>query len=88
MNINTYPWEDFGLSFTAPSDPSQPWEICTCWRRDDFMQVLLAVRPSLQNLQALLTLANVLYDHDQWTNHSQGSHWKAKGNLKIPITIF
>ena len=59
MNIDTYLQEDFGLSFTAPPDTSQPWEICTCWRQDDFMQVLLAVRPSLQNLQLLLTFANV-----------------------------
>jgi hypothetical protein len=59
MNIDTYPREDFGLSFTAPSDPSQPWEIRTRWRRDDFMQVLLAVRPSLQSLQLLLAFADV-----------------------------
>ena len=32
MNIDTYPWEDFGLSFTAPTDTSQPREIHTRWR--------------------------------------------------------
>ena len=32
MNIDTYPREDFRLSFTAPTNTSQPWEIRTRWR--------------------------------------------------------
>jgi hypothetical protein len=54
-----YPRDDFGLTFLPPSDTSQPWEIRTLWRRDDFMQVLLAVRPTLQELRRLLAYADV-----------------------------
>jgi hypothetical protein len=59
MNSDTYPREDFGLSFLPPADPSQPWEIRTLWRRDDFMQVLLAIRPTLQSLRRLIAYADI-----------------------------
>ena len=75
MNINTYLWEDFELSLIAPPNTSQPWEIHTCWRQDNFMQVLLAVRPSLQNS---LHLPMFLYKHDLQTSYLRGLHWWAK----------
>jgi hypothetical protein len=53
------PHENFGLAFIPPADPSQPWEVCTHWRRDDFMQVLLAMRPSLPSLWQLLAYADI-----------------------------
>jgi hypothetical protein len=53
------PHENFGLAFIPPADPSQPWEVCTHWRRDNFMQVLLAMRPSLPSLRQLLAYADI-----------------------------
>jgi hypothetical protein len=53
------PHENFGQAFILPADPSQPLEVCTHWRRDDFMQVLLAMRPSLPSLQQLLAYADI-----------------------------
>jgi len=58
-NPETYPREDLGLTFVPPSDPSRPWEIRSLWRRDDFMQVLLAIRPTLHELRLLLAYADV-----------------------------
>jgi hypothetical protein len=53
------PHESFGLTFIPPADPSQPWEICTHWRCDNFMQVLLAMRLNLQSLWQLLAYADI-----------------------------
>jgi hypothetical protein len=58
-NPETYPRDDFGLRFIPPTDASQPWEIRTLWQRDAFMQVLLALRPSLQSLRQLVAYADV-----------------------------
>ena len=58
MNPETYPREDFGLTWRPPADTSQPWEIHTLWRQDAFMQVLLAIRPSLSALRELLAYAD------------------------------
>jgi hypothetical protein len=53
------PHQNFGLAFILPADPSQPWEVHTHWRCDDFIQVLLAMRPSLPSLQQLLAYADI-----------------------------
>jgi hypothetical protein len=53
------PHENFGLAFIPPVDPSQPWEVRTHWRCDDFMQVLLAMRPGLPSLRQLLAYADI-----------------------------
>jgi hypothetical protein len=53
------PHKNFGLAFIPPVDPSQPWEVRTHWRRDDFMQVLLAMRLSLPSLWQLLVYADI-----------------------------
>src|SRR5271170_6299357 len=58
QNPETYPQDDFGLMFLPPAQTSQPWEIRTRWGRDTFMQVLLAIRPSHQNLLYLLAFAD------------------------------
>jgi hypothetical protein len=58
LNPETYPRDDFGLRFIPPTDTYQPWEIRTLWRRDAFMQVLLAIRPSLLSLRRLLAFAD------------------------------
>jgi hypothetical protein len=44
---------DFGIHFHPPQQPSQPWDITTGWHRDAFMQVLLAVRPSVSSIWSL-----------------------------------
>ncbi len=54
-----YPRNDFGITFTPPSNPNNPWGITTLWQRDEFMQILLAVRPSLVDLRRLLTYTDV-----------------------------
>jgi hypothetical protein len=59
QNLETYPREDFGLTFQPPADPSHPWEITTRWRRDDFMQVLLAIRPTLHELRQIIAYADI-----------------------------
>jgi hypothetical protein len=60
MNRETYVLTTFGLSFTPPADTSRPWVIRTLWRRDAFMQVLLAIRPTLDAFNALLAYADVI----------------------------
>jgi hypothetical protein len=59
MNPETYPHQDFGLCFVLPTDASQPWEIYTRWRRDDFMHLLLAARPTLMALRQILAYADI-----------------------------
>jgi hypothetical protein len=59
QNPETYPRNDFGLTFMPPPNSSQPWEIRTRWRRDDFMRVLLAIRPTSQELRLLLNYADI-----------------------------
>jgi hypothetical protein len=59
MNPETYPHQDFGLRFVPPADASQPWEIYTRWRRDDFMRLLLAARPTLMALRQILAYADI-----------------------------
>ena len=54
-----YPRNDFGITFIAPHNPNNPWGITTLWQRDEFMQILLAVRPSLVDLRRLLTYTDV-----------------------------
>ena len=54
-----YPRNDFGLTFIPPSNPNAPWGITTLWQRDEFMQILLAVRPSLVDLRRLLAYTDV-----------------------------
>jgi hypothetical protein len=49
----------------SPSPPLRtplvrPWVICTLWRRDTFMQVLLAIRPTLNAFNMLLACADVI----------------------------
>jgi hypothetical protein len=53
------PHENFGLAFIPPADPSQPWEVHTHWRHDDFMQVLLAMRLSVPSLRQLLAYVDI-----------------------------
>jgi hypothetical protein len=60
MNRETYILTTFGLSFTPPADTSCPWVICTLWRRDAFMQVLLAIRPMLDTFNALLAYTDII----------------------------
>jgi hypothetical protein len=59
MNPETYPHQDFGLRFVPPADASQPWEIYTRWKRDDFMCLLLAARPTLMALRQILVYADI-----------------------------
>jgi hypothetical protein len=59
MNPRMYPHQDFGLRFVLPADASQPWEIYTRWRRDDFMRLLLAARPTLMALQQILMYEDI-----------------------------
>ena len=59
MNRDTYVLTTFGLTFTPPADPSHPWGIRTLWRRDAFMQVLLAIRPSIEAFNRLLAYADI-----------------------------
>jgi hypothetical protein len=54
MNPETYPHHDFGLRFVPPTDASQPWEIYTRWRCDDFMRLLLVAWPTLLALWQIL----------------------------------
>ena len=41
---------NFGLTFTPPAVASEPWSIRTQWREDDFMRLLVAIRPSTTSL--------------------------------------
>jgi hypothetical protein len=59
MNLNMYPYHNFGLHFVLPTNASQPWEIYTCWRCDDFMRLLLAAWPTLLALQQILAYADI-----------------------------
>lgn len=56
---------DFGIQFHPPQLPSQPWEITTSWHRDNFMRVLLEVRPSVQSLWCL-ALYGDLFVRTRW----------------------
>jgi hypothetical protein len=60
MNCETYVLTMFGLTFIPPADTSCPWGICTLWQCDAFMQVLLAIRPTLDVFNQLLAYADVI----------------------------
>jgi hypothetical protein len=49
---------DFGLTFVPPANENSPWDIRTQWREDEFMQLLMAIRPSQQSLLHLLYYAD------------------------------
>jgi hypothetical protein len=59
MNPKTYPHQDFGLRFVLPTDASQPWEIYTCWRHNNFMHLLLVAQPTLMALRQILAYTDI-----------------------------
>jgi hypothetical protein len=50
--------ESFGITFTPPANESEPWSIRTQWREDEFMRLLIAIRPSGDSLMHLLYYAD------------------------------
>jgi hypothetical protein len=60
MNRETYILMMFGLTFIPPVDTSRPWGICTLWQCDAFMQVLLAIRPTLDAFNQLLAKEDII----------------------------
>jgi len=59
LDRDTWPRQDFGLTFIPPADAAQPWVIHTMWKSNDFTRVLLALRPSAVSLRRLLAYADV-----------------------------
>jgi hypothetical protein len=49
---------NFGITFTPPASASEPWSIRTQWREDEFMRLLVAIRPSEMSLVHLLYYAD------------------------------
>ena len=60
MNRETYVLMMFGLTFIPPADTSRLWGISTLWQHDAFMQVLLAIRPTLDAFNQLLAYVDVI----------------------------
>ncbi|WP_331515506.1 hypothetical protein [Mycobacterium sp.] len=49
---------NFGITFNPPASESEPWSIRTQWREDDFMRLLVAIRPSETSLVHILYYAD------------------------------
>jgi hypothetical protein len=49
---------NFGITFTAPATATEPWSVRTSWREDEFMRLLVAIRPSATSLMHLLYYAD------------------------------
>jgi hypothetical protein len=49
---------NFGLTFTPPASANEPWSIRTQWHEDEFMRLLVAIRPSLTSLMEILYYAD------------------------------
>ena len=45
---------NFGITFTPPARKDEPWSVRTQWQEDEFMQLLIAIRPSSASLIDLL----------------------------------